>query len=74
MTSPENSRKRPSIHLPLSDQSPTKKSCGPNWVIDDDLSLLLLINKWDQDWEIIKREFHLHQHRRPNETMKTLEK
>ena len=71
-TVPTGNNKRPLSES--SSPSPKKQKRGTNWDLDDDLALLKLIYKWNFDWESIKKEFHLHQHRRPDETMVTLEK
>lgn len=51
-----------------------KKSRLENWDLDDDLALVLLIEKYKFAWDQIKLQMQNHQHRRLQDTEKTLEK
>lgn len=52
----------------------TKKRRKLNWAMEDDKNLLDLILKHNFAWDLILRDFKQFQHRRPNETEKSLEK
>jgi hypothetical protein len=55
-------------------QPAAKKRRKYNWKMEDDKALLELISKYNFSWDLILRDFTKHQHRRPNETEKSLEK
>lgn len=52
----------------------TKKRRKLNWAMEDDKDLLELILKYNFAWDQILKDFQKFQHRRPNETEKSLEK